>query len=306
MRRSAGRWVELHVASFVGAVGRLARQPFATLLTVLVIAVALALPAGLRVLVSNATALSGSWGGAADFTVYLNVGVTAERAAALVREIEKRDDVASVTLVDRDAALAEFRARSGFGAALDALDENPLPHALVVRPASLASADVGALAKALDALEETDIVQLDTEWVARLRGMLALADRAVDIATVLLGLAVAIVIGNTIRLEIQNRAVEIEVTKLVGGTDAFIRRPFLYVGLCYGGAGALAAALLIAGTLLLLASPVRDLAMLYGSDFRLAGLSAAELGALVAGGALLGLAGAALATARHLRAIEPR
>jgi cell division transport system permease protein len=306
MRRAAGRWVELHVASFVGAVGRLARQPFSTLLTVLVIAVALALPAGLRVLVSNATALSGSWDSAADFTVYLNVGVTAERAAALVGEIEKRDDVASVTLVDRDAALAQFRARSGFGEALDALDENPLPHALVVRPASLASSDVGAVANALDALEETELVQLDTEWVARLRGMLALAGRAVDIATVLLGLGIAIVIGNTIRLEIQHRAVEIEVTKLVGGTDAFIRRPFLYVGLCYGAAGALAAALLIAITLLLLASPVRDLAMLYGSDFRLAGLSAAELGALVAGGALLGLAGAALATARHLRAIEPR
>jgi cell division transport system permease protein len=217
-----------------------------------------------------------------------------------------RADVASVALVNRDQALEEFRARSGFGEALDALEHNPLPHTLVVRPASGVAGDVEAVAVALDALAETDIVQLDTEWVERLRGILALASRVVDVATVLLGLGVAIVVGNTIRLEIQNRSVEIEVTKLVGGTDAFIRRPFLYLGFCYGVAGAAVAAVLIAVTLLLIGSPVRDLAALYGSDFALQGLTPGEAGTLLAGGALLGLAGAALATARHLRAIEPK
>jgi cell division transport system permease protein len=300
------RYAELHLQNLLGAVGRLARQPTASVLTVLVIAIALALPAGLRVLVNNAAQLSGSWESAADFTVYLELGVTEERAGAIAHEIETREDVGAVELITRSRALAEFRARSGFGEALDALEENPLPHTLVVRPASGVGGDVEAVAAALDSIEEIGRIQLDTEWVARLRGMLALAGRIVDIATALLALAVVIVIGNTIRLEINSRSVEIEVTKLVGGSDGFIRRPFLYLGLCYGFAGALAAALLIGLTLALLAQPVSALATLYGSNFGLAGLTLREHLILLAGGALLGWAGAGLATARHLRAIEPK
>jgi cell division transport system permease protein len=306
MLKATRRYFELHLQNLIGAVGRLARQPFASALTVLVIAIALALPAGLRVLVRNADALSDSWQSAADFTVYLAMNVSDERAAALAREIEAREDVGSVELISRSRALEEFRAHSGFGEALDALEENPLPHTLVVRPASGIAADVESIAAEVDALPEAELVQLDTAWVARLRGLLVLARRGVDIATVLLGLAVAIVIGNTIRLEINNRSVEIEVTKLVGGTDAFIRRPFLYLGFCYGLAGALTAALLIAITLALIGAPVRALAELYGSTYSLAGLSLRDAAILVAGGAVLGWAGAALATARHLRAIEPK
>ena len=299
-------YLGLHRANCVDAVVRLGRQPFASALTILVIAIALALPAGLRVAVNNADAVSESWQGAADFTVYLKLDVTTDAARQTARTIEARDDVAAVTLVDRDAALAEFRAKSGFGEALDALNANPLPHALVVRPESGVAADVEALASAIGKLPEADVVQVDTAWVARLRAMLALAGRLVDFATVLLGLAVAIVVGNTIRLEINNRSVEIEVTKLVGGTDGFIRRPFLYLGLCYGLAGALVATLVVALGLLLLAGPVRAVAALYGSGFALRGLSPVETGVLLAGGALLGWAGAGLAAARHLRAIEPK
>ena len=163
-----------------------------------------------------------------------------------------------------------------------------------------------ALASAVAALPEAELVQVDTAWVTRLRAMLALAGRLVDFATVLLGLAVAIVVGNTIRLEINNRSVEIEVTKLVGGTDAFIRRPFLYLGFCYGLAGAFVALLVVTAGLLLLGPPVRALAALYGSSFTLAGLAPAEIGVLLGGGALLGWGGAGLAAARHLKAIEPK
>jgi cell division transport system permease protein len=296
----------LHRANLVGAVKRLASQPFASLLTILVIATALALPAGLRVAVNNADAVSDSWESAADFTVYMKMDVSEESARRAARSIEDRDDVAAVTVIDRDAALAEFRAQSGFGEALDALDSNPLPHTLVVRPASGIASDVEALASAMKALPETELVQIDTAWVTRLRAMLALAGRLVDFATVVLGLAVAIVVGNTIRLEINNRSVEIEVTKLVGGTDGFIRRPFLYLGLCYGIAGAVVALIVVGIGLLLLASPVRAVAALYGSNFSLAGLSLPESGVLLAGGAFLGWAGAGLAAARHLRAIEPK
>jgi cell division transport system permease protein len=296
----------LHRTNLIGAVKRLAGQPFASALTILVIATALALPAGLRVAVNNADAISSSWQSASDFTVYLKLDVSEEAAQRTARAIEQRDDVAGVTVIDREAALGEFRARSGFGEALDALDGNPLPHTLVVHPASGLAADVEALAAAMAALPETDLVQVDTAWVERLRAMLALVGRLVDFATVLLSLAVAIVVGNTIRLEINNRSVEIEVTKLVGGTDAFIRRPFLYLGLCYGLAGALVALLVVAVGLLFLAPPVRAVAALYGSGFALEGLSAAETGVLLLGGALLGWAGAGLAAARHLRAIEPK
>jgi len=299
-------YLRLHRGNCVGALLRLARQPFASALTILVIAIAIALPAGLRVAVNNADAVSESWQGAADFTVYLKLDVSSEAARRAARTIEARDDVAAVTLIDRDAALAEFRAKSGFGEALDALAGNPLPHTLVVRPASGVAADLEALAAAIRKLPEADLVQVDTAWVARLRAMLALAGRLVDLATLLLGLAVAIVVGNTIRLEINSRSTEIEVTKLVGGTDGFIRRPFLYLGLWYGLAGGLIAELLVAAGLWVLGPPVRAVAALYGSTFALSGLSLAESGVLLAGGALLGWAGAGLAAARHLRAIEPK
>jgi cell division transport system permease protein len=254
--RALRHYFGLHRANFAGAVARLAGQPFASALTILVIATALALPAGLRVAVNNADAVSDSWQSAADFTVYLKTDVSEDAARRTARAIDERDDVAGVTVIDRDAALAEFRARSGFGEALDALDGNPLPHTLVVHPASGIVADVEALAGAIEKLPETELVQVDTAWVARLRAMLALAGRLVDLATVLLGLAVTIVVGNTIRLEINNRSVEIEVTKLVGGTDGFIRRPFLYLGLCYGLAGSFVALLVVATGLLLLGPPV--------------------------------------------------
>lgn len=299
------RYLRLHLGNLLGALSRARRQPGGTLLTVLVIAIALALPAALRVFVNNAGSLSAGWESAADFTVYLAMPLELGRAAELATEIESRNDVAAVTLIDRAHALEEFRAQSGFGEALDALEDNPLPHTLVVRPAVTEVQAVQALARDLDAIEETALVQVDTQWVARLQSILSLLGRIVDIATILLGLAVVLVIGNTIRLEIHNRRVEIEVMKLVGGSDGFIRRPFLYLGFCYGFAGALVAALLILVALALLRGPVRELATLYASDYALRGLSARDAGLLLGGGAVLGWLGAWLAAARHLRRIEP-
>ena len=303
---SLRHYLTLHRQNLLDALRRLASQPFASALTVLVIAIALALPAGLRVLVNNAGALNDSWEGAADFAVYLKIDVSNENAARVARTIGGRPDVANVTLIDRAKALEEFRAKSGFGDALDALEGNPLPHTLVVRPKSGAAGDVEAVAAAVRAMPETDLVQLDTAWVTRLRAMLALAGRMVDLATVLLAIAVTIVVGNTIRLEINSRSVEIEVVKLVGGSDGFIRRPFLYLGFWYGLVGAIAAAVIVAAALLALEPPVRAVANLYGSGFELAGLPLRETAVLVVGGAVLGWAGAWLATARHLSAIEPK
>lgn len=299
------RYLRRHLATLAGALGRIARQPVASGLTIVVIAIAIALPAGLAVVLKNADRLSGTWLGAADFTVYLADDVSEEQARSLAAEIESREDVATATLISKREALEEFKLRSGFGDALDALEDNPLPHAIVVRPAGGAAGTVEELARSLEGEKETALVQLDTEWVARLRSILALFARVVDIVTALLALAVVLVIGNTIRLEINNRSTEIEVMKLVGGTDGFIRRPFLYLGLCYGLVGAMLAAVLITLALWLVDGPVQQLAALYAASYSLAGLGPGDLGRLLGGGALLGWAGAWLATARHLRAIEP-
>ena len=298
------RYLSLHVENMTGAVARVALRPLGSLMTILVIAIALVVPAGLRVMVDNARALSGTWQGAADFTVYLEMAVDEPAAEGLAQQIGQRNDVERAELLNRSDALSEFRAWSGFGEALDLLDENPLPHAIIVRPAGT-GADLDQLVEDLDSLEETALVQLDTEWLERLRAILELARRVVDVTTVLLGLAVIVVIGNTIRLEIGNRREEIEIIKLVGGSDGYIRRPFLYLGLCYGvGAGIIAALIIVLG-LGLVASPARALMELYGSDYRLAGLSLADMVWLLGVGGFLGWAGAGIAVARHLREIEP-
>ncbi len=301
------RYFTSHAQNLVAALGRLVRQPVSTLLTVAVIGIALALPAGLRVLVNNARNLSGSWESAVDFTVYLELSVDEARARQLAQEIRAWPGVAAVQLITQTDALEEFRAYSGFGDALRALDENPLPHALVVRPdgAGDTAANINALAAELEELGDIAFVQLDTAWVERFRAILDIARRSVDIATLLLALAVVIVIGNTIRLEINNRRQEIEVMKLVGGSDGFVRRPFLYLGLWYGLGGGLVAWLVLLGGLTAVAGPVANLAGLYGSPFVLKSLGPGEVLALVAGGAALGWLGAGVAAARHLRAIEP-
>ncbi|MGI9260080.1 MAG: permease-like cell division protein FtsX [Gammaproteobacteria bacterium] len=293
----------LHAQNLFGAMGRIARQPINSLMTIIVIAIALALPAGFRVLLNNAQILSGSWEGVIDFTVYLEVDLAIETAEELVAEVEAKPQVAEVILVSREAALEEFRSYSGFGEALNALEENPLPHALVVRPIN--DLEIDTLAAEIESLDGVDFVQLDTAWVERLGAILSLVRRIIDMATALLGFAVVLVIGNTIRLEINTRREEILVIKLVGGSDAFIRRPFLYTGFFFGLAGGIVAVITVAIGLRLLISPTRTLADLYGSSFDIAGLTLSQTLLLLGGGAILGWAGAAIASGRHLRAIEP-
>ena len=295
-----------HGQNCLGSLGRLARQPVASLLTVAVIGIALAMPAGLQVLVTNARTLSAGWESAVDFSVYLQPGANLARAEALAEEVRLRPGVAAVQLISAEQALAEFREFSGMASAIDALGENPLPHTLVVRPtAGLATEQVAALAEALGGLDDVELVQLDTAWVERFLGILDIARRASGLTLVLLGFAVVVIVGNTIRLDIQNRRAEIEVMKLIGGSDGFIRRPFLYSGLWYGVIGGLLAVVLTSTVLLTLAGPVARLAGLYGSDFSLQGPGMRGFGALLLGGALLGWLGAWVAAGRHLREIEP-
>ena len=297
-----------HLQALFGALGRLSRTPLATLLTLIVIGVALALPAGLALVVNNLRLATGDLSNAVDFTVHFKLGTPIERVEQLAKNARERPGIESVTVTTSDQALAEFKEASGFGDALTALEDNPLPHHLTVRPSKNASGptEVESMRRYFSAFPEVEIVQLDLDWVRRLHSLLDLLKRALWVVMSVLGLGVLAVIGNTIRLEIQHRRAEIEVTKLVGGSNAFVRRPFLYTGLFYGLGGALLAGLIVMGGLAYLDQTVRELSAQYGGSYRMTGLGPEGAGVLAGVGAVLGWLGALISTGRHLRQIEPR
>ncbi|ROR34241.1 permease-like cell division protein FtsX [Inmirania thermothiophila] len=302
------RLAQRHAQAGIGALGRLVRTPLASLMTAAVIGIALALPALFYVLLDNARALLGGWESGAQISLFLRDEVGDEEAAALAEALRTRAEVASVRLIRREEALEEFRRHSGLGAALDLLPDNPLPAVVVVtpRPEAATPEGSGRLREALAALPEVEAAQLDLAWLRRLHALLALARRGVLLLGALLAAAVLLVVGNTIRLDIQNRRQEIEVMKLVGAGDAFVRRPFLYGGMWYGLAGGVIAWLLVQGALWLLRGPAGELAGLYGSERTLRLMDGTASLVLLAVAAALGLAGSWLAVGRHLRAIEPR
>ena len=297
-----------HLQALFGALGRLIRAPLATMLTLIVIGVALSLPAGLALLVNNMRDATGDLGNALDFSVHFKLGTPIERVRQIAKGAGERPGVETVSVKTADQALEEFKQASGFGDALSALTDNPLPHHLIVRPHQGASgpAEIESLRRYFTAFPEVELVQLDLDWVRRLHSLLDVLRRVFWVVVVVLGLGVLAVIGNTIRLEIQHRRSEIEVTKLVGGSNAFVRRPFLYTGLFYGLGGALLAAVILSGGLAYLQQAVGELSAQYGGKFSMAGLDARSLGWLAGVGAGLGWLGALISTGRHLRRIEPR
>ncbi|MCC5794651.1 MAG: cell division protein [Chromatiales bacterium] len=299
------RWLQRHLQTALGTLGTLSRQPVATGLTVLVIGMALALPAALHVLVQNARLAAGSFEDVRDFSAYLAQGTALVQAEALARELEARDEVGAVTLISAEDALEELRADPGIATLILALERNPLPHTLVIRPAEgLDNAAIQALADSLG--PPVEMVRLDMDWLGRLAALFDVLRRAVLLAMLLLVSAVVIIIGNTIRLEIQNRRQDIEVMKLLGATDGFVRRPFLYLGLWYGLLGGLVALIVLLTGLAALGGPLDRLAALYGSGLRLTGLDGRTALGLLLCSLAAGTGGALLAVSRHLAAIQPR
>jgi cell division transport system permease protein len=304
---SLSNWSSRHGLALVGSMGHLARNGFATLLAVGVMGLALALPLGLNTLVGNVRLATGDFSGALGMTVYLKMPVSEQAARQLADNLRGHAGVAEVRLVTAAQALEELRSQPGFGAALDALTDNPLPNVLTVRPSADASApaQLDALRAEVESWPDVDSVQLDRDWLLRFEALLDLMRRALWIVAGLLGAGVIAVVGNTIRLEIRSRAAEIEVTQLVGGSRAFVRRPFLYTGTLYGLiAGALAWGL-VAGARLALNPSVARLAAAYGQSFALAGPTLRELGLSMLAGAVLGWIGAALASGREIARYRP-
>ncbi|MBI3562031.1 MAG: ABC transporter permease [Gammaproteobacteria bacterium] len=300
-------WGLRHAQVFFYSLGQLWRTPLSLLMTATVIGIALALPTGLHVLLQNAQRLSDGWDGAAKISVFFGLPTLESQVRKVQTDIQQLPEVANVVFISREQALSEFKQQSGFGEALNALTENPLPQVLVVSPkSSTEPTALDQLVERLRALPQVEYVQLDRQWVKRLFAIMAIASRGIDILGGMLALGVVLVIGNTIRLAIQNRREEIVVIKLIGGTDAFIRRPFLYTGFWYGLAGGIMALVFIDGAIALLSGPVERLAGLYHTPFRLYYLDLITITQLLGVSIGLGWMGSWLAVGRHLRAIEPR
>lgn len=298
-----------HIQVFFYSLGQLSRAPVATLMTCMVIGIALALPAGLHTLLKNAQQLSGGWESTAQISVFLKKNIRAEQAKKIKTDIEHWPNVISVHYISREQALKEFQQLSGFGDALKALNSNPLPSVLIVKPKLSSKTNEQAtqdLLNKLRNLKQTDKAQLDMQWIRRLYAIMNIVERGVQILGLLLALAVLLVVGNTIRLAIQNRRKEIVVMKLIGGTDAFIRRPFLYTGFWYGLFGGFIAWLLVSFTLLSISRPIEKLTALYQNQFELNNISFITTLILLGTSILLGLVGSWFAVGRHLREIEPQ
>lgn len=303
-RSRIAAWSDHHAQSLVASLGRMLRRPWATLLTVGVMAVALALPAGLWLALDNVARLAGTVEQAREITVFLKPEISLEQARGLGETLRGRADVARVVWRTPDEGLAQMRAAAGddaqaafYDEAVAALDANPLPSVLVVTPRG----DELALAEALRALPEADQVQHDADWRRRLEGWLRFGERLAAVLAVLLGLGAVLVVGNTVRLDIQSRREEIAVLQSLGATDGFIRRPFLYLGAWYGlTAGALALGLLTA-TALALRTPLRALADSYGSSFGLSGATPLQALIVIAVATGLGWLGAGVVTGHFLR-----
>ena len=299
-------WLENHRASLVDSLRRLGKQPIGSFFTCLVMAVALSLPMGLALLLDNVERLGGSWQRAAQISLFMQLDVDAATGERLRDQVAGMPDVAEADWISREQALEEFQQLSGLGEALKELPENPLPGVILVTPDEVDKDKLEALRQQLAELPGVQQAQLDLLWVERLTAILKLGDRFVFGLTLLLVATLLLVIGNTIRLHIENRRTEIEVVKLVGGTDGYVRRPFLYMGAIYGLGAGLIAWLLLAYGLGWLNEAVVNLAGLYGSDFGLEGVPAGDALSLVIGAVLLGYIGAWLAVARHLSELAPR
>ena len=303
-----GVWLSHHGRSALASLGDLVRAPLATTLTVTVVGIALALPTALHLATRNLATVVQGWQADTALSLFLAPELDTVKVNTLAQTLGRRPDLTAVRIISPAEGLAELREYSGLAGAVDVLPDNPLPTVLAVEPAPAVATDATALESlrdALAALPEVEDARLDTVWVRRLQAALDLGASAASQLAVLPALAVLLVVGNTLRLEVANRRSEVELMALVGATRAFVRRPFLYAGAWYGLLGGLLAAAIVTIAVALLHAPAARLAALYGTEFPLIGLDASTLGALLIGGPLLGLVGAWLAVGRHLAACDP-
>lgn len=300
-------WLLHHLQSLIFSLGKIYRSPSSTLMTVTVIGITLTLPGGFYLFLKNINNIAGDFRSTTQITLYLDMGMTEKNARVFNTGLQQNPSIADTLFISSTDALQQFKSTSGFGESIKQLDHNPLPHSIIVQPLhGLETLEIKTLLAKLQAEAEVDIAKLDTEWLERLYTIIDLAQRVVIIISLLFSFAVLLIIGNTIRLDIQNRYQEIIVTKLIGATDAFIRRPFLYGGVWYGMLGGLLSWILVELSTIALSGPFNHLNQLYQSEFHLMTFSLGDFMILIICSTLLGLCGSWLAVARHLNEIEPK
>ena len=301
-------WLSRHAQVIFATLGKLATSPISSLTTIGVIAITLSLPAFLYVFTNSAKQLSNGWEGRPQLSVYLKHEIDEEYQQVILEEIRLSKFVAQAELISADQALAEFKLLSGLNQELDNLGSNPLPASILVLPTEQSSDKIqlSELSNNLSKIDGVDNIALDLEWIEKFNVILKLIERFTLILSLLLGIAVVLIISNTIRLSILNQRDEIEITKLVGGTDSFIMRPFLYNGFFLGLIGAILAYLLISLTLLILQGPISQLSSLYNIQNPAKGLSSNDIGWLMLIGTGLGWVAARWSVSKHLSEIEPK
>lgn len=297
-----------HVRQALASLGDLWRSPGSSLMTIAVLGLSITLPSTLYILLKNSERVSAGWEQASEITLFLRQSTSVGDVQQLMTRLKLWPEIDELVHIDKQAALEEFKQLSGFGDALNYLDSNPLPHVILVKPNKRHAAPTAAQ-KLLDKLRkerEVEVGQMDIQWLERLHGLVAIAKEMVSVIALLLFLAVALIIGNTIRLNILSRRDEILVMKLVGATDAFIQRPFLYTGFWYGLLGGLLAWVTVALLLWWLSDSISNVASLYEVEFQVQGLHGQALLMMLGLSIFLGLAGSLLSVHKHIRAIEPK
>jgi cell division transport system permease protein len=299
-------WGRHHRAMAADSARRLLRQPLGTLLTMLAIAIALVLPSGLWLTLDSARVLDTELEESASLTVYLRAEVDETDALAAAGRLRDNPDVAGARLVTAAEGMAEFQQALGLEDVLARLQENPLPASVVITPRDTTPEAVRALSERLEALPDVDEVRLDLAWLERLRRLAELGQRLTLALAVLFGFGVLLIVGNTLRLAVESRRREIEVVTLIGATQAFVRRPFLYSGAWYGLGGGLLAWLLLALGGHWLAAPIQALAQSYGAHYAVPRLGLDGSLVLLFSSIILGWLGGWMAVNRHLKEVRPR
>jgi len=296
-----------HLSSLALTFSRLISTPIQTLMTSLVVAIALALPALLLVTLNNVQIVGESWDANPKVSLYLNARAKKTAIDSLLKRLKLESNVESLDYIDAEQALVDFQELSGFGQALSALDENPLPPSIEITPdiEKISPDELVIFAQKLEQDPVVDQAIVDMDWVRRLLEFMALGRKIVYSLALLLGLGVLLAVGNTVRLEIENRRDEIVIAKLVGASDGFVRRPFLYTGVWYGVFGGLLAAFIVTFGFLVIDGTVERLVSLYDGTFTLQSLGVTGFMQLMLFSVLLGWLGAWLAVGRHLSAIQP-
>ncbi|AXU97267.1 permease-like cell division protein FtsX [Erwinia persicina] len=303
-----GGWQEQWRYAMHGSLSEMWRQPLATLLTVMVIAISLTLPSVCYMVWKNVSQAADQWYPAPQLTVYLSKTLDDDAAENVVAQLKKEEGVEKVNYLTREEALGEFRNWSGFGGAMDMLEQNPLPAVAIITPKLnfQNSGTMDSLRDRVSKVEGIDEVKMDDSWFARLAALTGLVGQVAAMIGVLMIVAVFLVIGNSVRLSIFARRDTINVQKLIGATDGFILRPFLYGGALLGFSGALLSLVLSEVLVMRLESVVTQVASVFGTTFGLHGLAWDESLLLLLIAAMIGWIAAWLATVQHLRRFTPQ